>query len=121
MFQGEETGVRSLMLINAAAGALLGGIHCLAWQFSFPSRIEQIMWRAASLALVGSCAVIFCIFILVDFLTTYCFVVLLLGGLSSFIYSVARIILLVLTISSLRSLPPSAYDVIDWVELVPHI
>lgn len=41
--------------------------------------------------------------------------------LASFIYPLARITLLVIAISSLRSLPPSALDTIDWVEFVPHI
>jgi len=28
--------------------AIFGGIHCLAWNFSFPTPIEQCLWRLAS-------------------------------------------------------------------------
>lgn len=38
-----------------------------------------------------------------------------------FVYPVSRITLLVLAVISLRSLPPSAFDTVDWVEFVPHI
>lgn len=41
--------------------------------------------------------------------------------LASIAYPVARIALLILSVTSLRSLPPSAFDTVDWVELVPHI
>lgn len=37
-----------------------------------------------------------------------------------FIYPVSRITLLILAVTSLRSLPHSAFDTVDWVELVPH-
>ncbi|KAH8904138.1 hypothetical protein BR93DRAFT_946910 [Coniochaeta sp. PMI_546] len=35
------------------ATLLFAGIHVCAWNFSFPSRLEQILWRTASLILFG--------------------------------------------------------------------
>jgi hypothetical protein len=33
----------------ALAGTLFGVVHCLVWGFSFPTSIERIVWRSASL------------------------------------------------------------------------
>lgn len=41
--------------------------------------------------------------------------------LAALVYPTARLVLLGLAVSSLRSLPPSAFDTVDWIELVPHI
>lgn len=36
--------------LMAFAAFMFGGIHCLAWNFAFPSRAEAILWRTASVA-----------------------------------------------------------------------
>jgi len=33
----------------ALAGSLFGVVHCLVWGFSFPTSVERIVWRSASL------------------------------------------------------------------------
>lgn len=132
MFYSENADIKSVLGTSSLAGVLFGAVHCLAWNFSFPSHVEQIMWRAASLGVITSCAA--------ALLTALCFnfnhdpnrlwevlvallarVGVVLSGLAAFIYPVARIILLVLGITSLRSLPSSAFDTINWIDLVPHI
>jgi hypothetical protein len=35
------------------ATLLFAGIHVAGWNFSFPTRVEQILWRSASLVLFG--------------------------------------------------------------------
>lgn len=123
IFYSEDTGAKPLLVTSSITGALFGAIHCLAWHFRFSSPVEQIMWRIASLGVVGSYAV--------TFLTILCFDLiggldgpqyrLLPGVLASFVYPIARITLLVLAIISLRSLPRSAFDTVDWVKFAPHI
>lgn len=132
IFYSENADIKSVLGTSSLAGVLFGAVHCLAWNFSFPSHVEQIMWRAASLGVTASCAA--------ALLTALCWnfhneterlremlvallarVGVILSGLASFIYPVARIILLVLAITSLRSLPSSAFDTVNWIELVPHI
>lgn len=120
VFYSENAGGRPLLSTSSIAGMLFGAVHCLAWNFSFPSHVERVMWRAASLGVVGSCAVIFCSALFFKFIRLNDSL-LVPGGLASFVYPVARITLLVLAVTSLRSLPSSAFDAIDWVELVPHI
>lgn len=132
VFYSEDANVRSLLSTSSIAGTLFGVVHCLAWYFSFPSHVEQVMWRTASLGLVVSCvATLYTVvfrelnFVVYGFWYAVTEKLLSLGfalcGLSSFVYPVARITILVLAMVSLRSLPTSAFDTIDWVEFVPHI
>lgn len=136
VFYSENAGAKSLLSTSSVAGALFGAIHCLAWHFSFPSSAEQIIWRFASLGIVGSCATTFYtvlsffigqraerhwidpVVILVSLGLPLCALA---CGLAILVYPVARITLLVIAIASLRSLPTSAFDTVDWIELVPHI
>ena len=38
-----------LMLLVAIGSAIFGGLHCMAWNFAFPSRVEKWLWRTSSL------------------------------------------------------------------------
>lgn len=133
IFYSENARVKPLLTISPVAGSLFGAIHCLVWHFRFPSHMEQVMWRTASLGIVGSCAVAFQTVLCYDtqednpegfwksivfFLWAFSF---LLSCLAPFVYAFARITLLVLAFTLLRSLPPSALDTVDWLEFVPHI
>lgn len=130
IFYSEHVSGTSLFGTSSIAGALFGAVHCLAWHFSFPSHAEQIIWRIASLGIVGSCAVTFqtilCWYLREQLGAFWLLVLLTSSGtliciLACFVYPVARITLLVLAVTSLRSLPPSAFDTVDWVEFFPHI
>ena len=55
IFYCEDTDVKPFLCFSAIAGAVFGFIHCTAWNFAFPSHVEKIMWRTASLTLVGLC------------------------------------------------------------------
>lgn len=132
IFYSEDAVVKSLLGTSSFAGALFGAVHCLAWNFSFPTHVEQIVWRAASLGVTASCAAALLTALCWDFddnterlrerlVAILARVGVVLSGFASFIYPVTRFTLLVLAITSLRSLPPSALDTIDWIELVPHI
>ena len=59
IFYCEDADTKPLLYFSAVAGAAFGSIHCAAWNFDFPSHVEQIMWRTASLTLVGVCLSIF--------------------------------------------------------------
>lgn len=37
-----------LYYLLAGSSLVFGGLHCLAWDFEFPTRVELICWRAAS-------------------------------------------------------------------------
>lgn len=44
-----ESDQRSIFVLAALSSLAFGGLHCLAWNFEFPTRIELICWRVASL------------------------------------------------------------------------
>lgn len=132
MFFSEDTDFEPILGTCSVAGVLFGAVHCLAWHFSFPSHVEQTLWRTASLGIVGSCAVFFYTSFVFhidarpgDLKGFIVFIFIVLGSvpfaLAVFVYPVSRITLFVLAIASLRSLPPSAFDTVNWVEFVPHI
>ena len=115
--------------VSSVSGMVLvtmvfGGIHCIAWSFAFPSSTEQLLWRISSIAITGiPLAVAGIVFIhdqLVDgnpvktiFNIT--------GLLLLILYPVSRILLLVLSLSTLRSLPPTAYQTVQWTTFLPHV
>lgn len=128
IFYSEESGAMPLLTTFSIAGALFGVVHCLAWHFSFPSQVERVMWISASLGVVGSCTATFLTVLsepyinrLYNLQRVLCYLCTAPFAIATFIYPVARITLLVLALTSLRFLPTSALDTIDWVELVPHI
>lgn len=45
-----EGNTPAMFTLMAVLSFLFGGLHCLAWNFEFPTRTEQTCWRVASLA-----------------------------------------------------------------------
>ena len=101
---------------------LFGGIHIGAWNFNFPSRIELIFWRCASLY----SAAFIIVFVLSAFVGNL--ISKLLGKetnkfpilLSMFLYVVARLYLLVEVFRTLCFLPSDAY-IATWATNIPHV
>ncbi|KAG2367614.1 hypothetical protein BDR07DRAFT_254209 [Suillus spraguei] len=129
-----------ILLIGSLSGAVFGSIHCLGWNVLFQGHTEQILWRAASLAIVSSPL---CIFLLntyairldhfwldrfwLDRSWLNCWsniveAIAFLAILASFFtYAVARITVIVLVLMSFRSLPPGVYDAVSWTKFIPHL
>ena len=117
-------------LVVLGVGICFGAIHCIAWHFSFPTHVELFMWRVSSVAITVIPTLIPLMFSLgisllnMDFNTT--------GGIIGFIdgisilsagilYIVARAVTLVLAFTSLRELPPGAFDAVHWTTFIPHV
>jgi hypothetical protein len=105
---------------------IFGGIHGIGWSLDFPSLTEQFLWRISSIAITGIPLVILVLAIgaiadtqlamgkhLLDILT----VLLVL----CFLYPLSRVLLLVVSLTTLRSLPSSAFQTIEWTTFLPHI
>jgi hypothetical protein len=116
---------RGGLLVMVIASAF-GGIHCIGWSFTFPSSIEQALWRVASVAIAGVPFIFFSFGFVISMIPDKY------NGLSSlciflgvilplFLYILSRLVLLVLPILCLRSLPPAAYRVERWTSFIPHI
>ncbi|KAF8331766.1 uncharacterized protein EI90DRAFT_3057259 [Cantharellus anzutake] len=107
-----------VMSMFIVTGMIFGGIHCLAWSFPFPTHTEMILWRVSAIYITVAPVFITLAGWLSDHvdddLGMMIMVLLLL------VYAVARVILLVLTLSSLRSPPPSLYQTPSWSSFLPH-
>ena len=122
-------GVMIADIIMLGVGICFGAIHCIAWHFSFPTHPELSIWRISSIAITAVPFYIALMFSLgiwllsMDFETAN-----IIGGISlislflAFIlYIVARVFTLVLAFTSLRDLPPGAFDTVHWTTFIPHI
>ena len=104
-------------------GACFGAIHCIAWDFSFPTSAELLIWRIASASITAVPIYMFFGFILgaalgnVDVSITE--VILFLPP--SILYILARVVTLILAFISLRDLPLGAYQAVHWTTFIPHI
>ena len=124
----------SRMVVFALFGVIFGGLHCIGWYFEYPTRSEQALWRATSLAItviplvaapidfllatrlrtrdINSCR----LFERSALLTLDLIVTILL-----FIYVPARLSLIAQALALLRNQPPTALVAVDWTKYVPHL
>jgi len=129
---------------------IFGGLHCAAWNFTFPSPTERLLWRICSLVLTFS--------IPVTWILTRALMIILEGGISRnvrygseekvkiklplwltfgkevkfggveaiqilgmVIYVLARLYMLGEVFASLRSLPSSCFESVNWNVYLPHV
>ena len=122
------------MVVFALFGVIFGGLHCIGWDFKFPTHTEQTFWRSTSLAI----AAIPLIAAPIDLLlatrlrirdinscpTTEKVTLLILDlvmTLLLFVYVPARLSLIAQALALLRSQPPSALAAVDWTKYLPHL
>jgi hypothetical protein len=117
----------------AMIAVVFGGIHCVAWSFVFASQAEQILWRTSSVIIMA----VPTLFLPVFLFLSLCFssgprlpawlkkllerIFGLYFFLSLVLYDFARISLLLQPFLSLRSLPPGAYQEVNWTNFIPHL
>lgn len=120
-----------------SASMAYGGLHATAWNSHFPSSVENWLWRASSVCIAGSGFTWIMINLLarlfegfkaywnrVASLRADWFSLIGLGFLASLCglaYLLARIFLVLESFISLRNLPASAFDTLEWSQLVPHL
>jgi len=111
--------------IGCLGGIVFAGLHCVGWSFSFPTHTEKILWRTASLTM-GCSGAVNLLFVVHTFWWRRSSLAinepfLLVGSIGAYIYIAARVTLMVLMLSSLRSLPPGVYDTVAWTKFIPHM
>ncbi|EGO58801.1 hypothetical protein NEUTE1DRAFT_99001 [Neurospora tetrasperma FGSC 2508] len=122
-------------------GASVGAIHLAAWDSVFPTRVESIIWRIASLLMMATVPVGLCyrfqiIFIqrynfqhfrlgyqtsrvwLVGFLAAWYFFLIII---SIVVFVTVRGYLIVESFISVRYMAYGVYFVPDWLQIFPHI
>ncbi|KAK4691579.1 hypothetical protein P7C71_g5445, partial [Lecanoromycetidae sp. Uapishka_2] len=101
----------------------VGGVHIASWNIGLPSKVEHWMWRASTIC----CSIIPVLFaILVHFYDQRTSrlrhkVLAFLLFLTATLYGLTRLYMIVEVFLSLRTLPPSAFECIQWSSFVPHI
>jgi hypothetical protein len=122
-------------LTFAVVGALFGGIHSFAWSSHYPTAPEKLVWQISSIVTItfpilisagwnsddpASFAARFArkVSRLTDNTSLVTDGV---AAASNILYILARVALLVLAFTTLRSLPPDAYTTVHWTTFIPHI
>ncbi|KAF7973379.1 hypothetical protein HWV62_15475 [Athelia sp. TMB] len=115
-------------IIALSVAMVFGAVHCAAWSYAFPSPTEKVLWRASALAITLIPIPMVAAFAVFDpfwatgdpdrlseYIPVACMA---LGGL---LYIPARILLIALSLSTLRNPPLSAFQTVQWTTFVPHI
>ncbi|KAF8331060.1 uncharacterized protein EI90DRAFT_2972676 [Cantharellus anzutake] len=104
--------------IFLVTGIIFGGVHCFAWSFPFPTRAEKLLWRISVIIItVGPGPLAWA----VERQGKDEGIIMLFFFLFMLIYPIARVILFILTFTSLRSPPPNFYRTTSWASFIPHL
>ncbi len=118
LWAGVSTRLDLGYLGGAVLGAFSGGLNCLGWSATLPTPAEIILWRTATVITIALPLLYF-----ISLATTsdslvhpICRDILL------WIYILARILLVALSFSTLRTLPAQTFQDVDWTFLsfLPH-
>ena len=108
-------------IIVLGVGVCFGAIHCIAWHFSFPTHAELLIWRI-------SCVAITAVPVYFPLMVFFFGIGNIIGDITvisvfpaGILYILARVFTLVLAFTSLRDLPPGAYETVHWTTFIPHI
>ncbi|KAF7367595.1 hypothetical protein MSAN_00822800 [Mycena sanguinolenta] len=117
------------LCITMLIGGMFGAVHCTAWNALFPTVAEMWTWRYSSLvvtALPGVALEMLPVFAMREssldgtILSLNPVLVAVMIWIGIFTYVAARLILIVLPFTCLRSLPPSAFVDVNWSMYIPH-
>ena len=131
MFWADNRSSEYVLIANGivlGVGVCFGAIHCIAWHFSFPTPTELLMWRISSVAITAVPVYIPLMMGLGGVLgglmdfdkagATFLYFGPLFGGI---LYIIAQAVTLVLAFTSLKDLPPGAYETVHWTTFIPHV
>ena len=112
-------------IITLMVGIIFGAIHCIAWSFEFPSHKELILWRISSIGITAApiSLLVYFYLLFINILPAWVegFIGIPLATLVPLLYIVARCVTVVLAFTSLRALPPAAYETVHWTTFIPHL
>ncbi|KIJ08363.1 hypothetical protein PAXINDRAFT_88943 [Paxillus involutus ATCC 200175] len=113
----------NVVFVGLIVWMVFGALHTIAWDFQFPSQTEKTIWHVASFTLIGAPCIFFLAFFIDKIKVVRPSDILMntIAGVTLCIGVVARFLLLVLMLASLRDLPPSAHDTVSWTVYVPHL
>ena len=120
------------MVVATIIGIVFGGLHCIAWNFTYPTDVERLLWRSASVAIAA--IPLFVVRAASDYVELseeaprerVSLISILAIALANFVsillvlYMLARLSIIAQAFYLLTKQPPSAYIAIDWTQYVPH-
>ena len=123
-----------VIIIAALPTASFSLLHLIAWDFDFPTRFEQLMWRWTCVSMVivlGVGCTIEAGSIVAEGFTASGLTTLkryklrwptnLLFFIPGALYMSARLIVIIEIIISLRLLPSGSFEVVQWSDFLPHL
>jgi len=118
----------SRMIVFALFGVIFGGLHCIGWNFTYPTPFEQRLWRASSLMITVIPFIVSPIdYVLENFELNKGFGRVLHLALDLvmtvllFVYVPSRLSLIAQALALLRNQPQSAFLAVDWTQYIPHV
>jgi len=115
-------------IITLLITMVFGAVHCVAWSYAFPSHVEKLLWRLSALSIVAVPVVIILSFVIAAIISesevsdVFAYVIwYTVSVVGALLYIAARILLLTLSFTTLRSLPLAAYQTVQWTTFIPHI
>ncbi|KAJ7752862.1 hypothetical protein B0H16DRAFT_1690887 [Mycena metata] len=106
-------------------GSIFGSIHCAAWNALFPSMAEMWIWRISSVFIAAYPALTTLLIIAASVWDLYDGITGVVVGffivVEFVVYPLCRLFLLILSFTTLRSLPPSAFVDVNWSNYIPHL
>jgi len=112
-----ETGVA---ITGTLVATLFGAIHCIAWSFTFPTKVERDLWRVAAV-LITSLPLPYVLLIKRFHYQSNVSFLAVVAIFFPLVYILSRLSLLVLPFLSLRALPLDIYQSVYWPILIPHL
>ncbi|KDQ50588.1 hypothetical protein JAAARDRAFT_186044 [Jaapia argillacea MUCL 33604] len=112
-----ETEKHALAYRIVFIATVFGAFHCIAFSYQFPTYLEQTLWRISCIVTTVAPLLMTAAMMYVepDWLLEVIMMIVCTG------YTLARLMLLGISFSSLRALPAQAYQTVYWTQYLPHI
>ncbi|KAJ7890845.1 hypothetical protein B0H14DRAFT_3700399 [Mycena olivaceomarginata] len=117
-----------LFVIECLVGTVFGTIHWAAWKTDFPSAAEMRMWRSSALLVTAIPGVLGCSLVAYEFAVNDSIAETVFTAIAAFIavpgipiYILSRLVLIIVSFTTLRALPPGAFIDVDWSIYIPHV
>jgi hypothetical protein len=108
------------VLATLTIGTLFGSVHLIpSWFLHFSSRQEMWLWRVSAIIITAAPALM--VLVACGDETFLGDVFRVFATVGAILYPFARIILLTLSLTALRSLPSGALQTIEWTTFIPHL